>query len=310
MRKVLMTFAVLMTITGCRFSFEIEETGLEKEICIRSMICADSTATILMHKAVPITDVARTDTAMITPVLTLKCNGQEVGTASSGAENGGRRFRADAFKAGDKLELTAGAEGMETVMASTVVPGYFTGYEIGEFEITSGLVDKYRIVISYEDDPETDDFYGVSVEQTALIQHPDWEEPIEESFHLYPGEGYSEMTLDPGAYSPTVGEIEGQTVFIWKDEDEDEEGSYEVRFQGSYAHTYCVEIRTRFCFYKLSEELYKTLKADFEAGYNPLFYIGLATPSFTYSNIRGGIGYFGAYSKTWSDWIIQKTSNE
>jgi len=308
MRKVLMTFAVLMTITGCRFSFEIEETGLEKEICIRSMICADSTATILMHKAVPITDVARTDTAMITPVLTLKCNGQEVGTASSGAENGGRRFRADAFKAGDKLELTAGAEGMETIMASTVVPGYFTGYEIGEFEITSGLVDKYRIVISYEDDPETDDFYGVSVEQTALIQHPDREEPIEDSFHLYPGEGYSEMTLDPGAYSPTVGEIEGQTVFIWKDEDED--GSYEVRFQGSYAHPYCVEIRTRFCFYKLSEELYKTLKADFEAGYNPLFYIGLATPSFTYSNIRGGIGYFGAYSKTWSDWIIQKTSNE
>ena len=308
MRKVLMIFAVLMTITGCRFSFEIEETGLEKEICIRSMICADSTATILMHKAVPITDVARVDTAMVTPVLTLKCNGQEVGTASSGAENGGRRFKADAFKEGDKLELTAGAEGMETVMASTVVPGFFTGYEIGEFEITSGLVDKYRIVISYEDDPETDDFYGVSVEQTALIQDPDWEEPIEDSFHLYPGEGYDELTLDPGAYSPTVSEIEGQTVFIWKDEDED--GSYEVRFQGSYAHPYCVEIRTRFCFYKLSEELYKTLKADFEAGYNPLFYIGLATPSFTYSNIRGGIGYFGAYSKTWSDWIIQKTSNE
>lgn len=306
MRKVLMIFAVFMTITGCRFSFEIEETGLEKEICIRSMICADSTATILMHKAVPITDVARVDTTMVTPVLTLKCNGQEVGTASSGAENGGRRFKADAFKAGDKLELTAGAEGMETVMASTVVPGFFTGYEIGEFEIISRDVDEYRVVISYEDDPETDDFYGVSVEQTALIQHPDREEPIEESFHLYPGEGYSDMTLDPGAYSPTVGEIEGQTVFIWKDEDED--GSYEVRFQGSYAHPYFVEIRTRFCFYKLSEELYKTLKADFEAGYNPLFYIGLATPSFTYSNIRGGIGYFGAYSKTWSEWIIQKTS--
>ena len=301
-----MTFAVLMTITGCRFSFEIEETGLEKEICIRSMICADSTATILMHKAVPITDVARTDTAMITPVLTLKCNGQEVGTASSGAENGGRRFRTDAFKAGDKLELTAGAEGMETVMASTVVPGFFTGYEIGEFEIISRHVDEYRVVISYEDDPETDDFYGVSVEQTALIQYPDEEETEEVSYHIYPGEGYGELTLDPGAYSPTVGEIEGQTVFIWKDEDE--EGSYEVRFQGSYTHPYSVEIRTRFCFYKLSEELYKTLKADFEADYNPLFYIGLATPSFTYSNIRGGIGYFGAYSKTWSDWIIQKTS--
>lgn len=310
MKKILIIFGVILTITSCRYSFEIEKIGLETELCVRSMVCADSTVNILLHKAVPITDIEKMDTSIISPILTLKCNGDEIETTVSCAENGGRRFTTDAFKAGDRLEIIAGAEGVETVMASTVIPEEFPPYEIHDFGIlpSNNSTDEQRAILSYNDNPETDDFYGVSVEILLGYHYSNSTEIFWSSSTVYPGEGYDNLELDPNAYSPTIGEIEGKKVYIWKDIEAD--GGYEIRFKSSHGNVRIVEKRTRFCLYKFSEELYKTLKADFEAGYNPMFYIGFATPSFTYTNIDGGLGYFGAYSKTYSDWIIEKNSNE
>jgi len=309
MKKILIIFGVILTITSCRYSFEIEKIGLETELCVRSMVCADSTVNILLHKAVPITDIEKMDTSIISPILTLKCNGEEVETVMYIADNGGRKFTADAFTAGDKLEIVASAEGVETIMASTIVPDEFPPYEIDTIEILSyGYENEFNTVIHYQDNPDTQDYYGVCVELLMKFDDPSWPEALWQTVTVNPGSGYDEINIDPNIYSPTIGKIENKNVFIWKDIEAD--GKYEVRFKSSFTSPNIIETRARFYLYKLSEELYKTMKADFEASCNPLFYLGLATPSFTYSNINKGLGYFGAYSKTCYDYIIKTTSNE
>ena len=54
-----------------------------------------------------------------------------------------------------------------------------------------------------------------------------------------------------------------------------------------------------------SEEMYRKLNAEYDADSNPFAGLGLSSPSFTYSNIDNGAGWFCAYSKSISDWMIE-----
>lgn len=284
---LLMTLPLL---SGCRYSFDINDSGLEPRICVMSYICSGEEAGIEVYKTVPVYATGNADMTLVSPSYSLKCNDEEVDIYSAEVPNDGLMLNSPAFKAGDVLELTVGAEGLETVTASTTVPGSFP-----EFTQTYGLDEDGNRSIIIEYMKEAGSYYGANVEYRIEGENGF----VYEGF-AFPIEGYDEISIDNNAYSPVVTYINDKHIFVWDDE---ADGKYEIKFRDN---TISKGVRKyRLHLYKLSEEMYRKLNAEYDADSNPFAGLGLSSPSFTYSNIDNGAGWFCAYSKSISDWMIE-----
>lgn len=280
----------LPLLSGCRYSFDINDSGLEPRICVMSYICSGEEAGIEVYKTVPVYATGNADMTLVSPSYSLKCNDEEVDISSAEVPNDGLMLNSQAFKAGDVLELTVGAEGLETVTASTTVPGSFP-----EFTQTYGLDEDGNRSIIIEYKKEAESYYGANVEYRIEGENGF----VYEGF-AFPIEGYDEISIDNNAYSPVVTYINDKHIFVWDDE---ADGKYEIKFRDN---TISKGVRKyRLHLYKLSEEMYRKLNAEYDADSNPFAGLGLSSPSFTYSNIDNGAGWFCAYSKTISDWMIE-----
>ena len=280
----------LPLLSGCRYSFYINDSGLEPRICVMSYICSGEEAGIEVYKTVPVYATGNADMTLVSPSYSLRCNGEEVDIYSAEVPNDGLMLNSQAFKAGDVLELTVGAEGLETVTARTTVPGSFP-----EFTQTYGLDEDGNRSIIIEHKKEAESYYGANVEYRIEGENGF----VYEGFAL-PIEGYDEISIDNNAYSPVVTYINDKHIFVWDDE---ADGKYEIKFRDN---TISKGVRKyRLHLYKLSEEMYRKLNAEYDADSNPFAGLGLSSPSFTYSNIDNGAGWFCAYSKSISDWMIE-----
>ena len=280
----------LPLLSGCRYSFDINDSGLEPRICVMSYICSGEEAGVEIYKTVPVYATGNADMALVSPSYSLKCNDEEVDISSAEVPNDGLMLNSQAFKAGDVLELTVGAEGLETVTASTTVPGNFP-----EFTQAYGLDEDGNRSIIIEHKKEAESYYGANVEYRIEGENGF----VYEGF-AFPIEGYDEISIDNNAYSPVVTYINDKHIFVWDDE---ADGKYEIKFRDN---TISKGVRKyRLHLYKLSEEMYRKLNAEYDADSNPFAGLGLSSPSFTYSNIDNGAGWFCAYSKSISDWMIE-----
>lgn len=280
----------LPLLSGCRYSFDINDSGLEPRICVMSYICSGEEAEIEIYKTVPVYATGNADMTLVSPSYSLKCNDEEVDIYSAEVPNDGLMLNSPAFKAGDVLELTVGAEGLETVTARTTVPGSFP-----EFTQTYGLDEDGNRSIIIEYMKEAGSYYGANVEYRIEGENGF----VYEGF-AFPIEGYDEISIDNNAYSPVVTYINDKHIFVWDDE---ADGKYEIKFRDN---TISKGVRKyRLHLYKLSEEMYRKLNAEYDADSNPFAGLGLSSPSFTYSNIDNGAGWFCAYSKSISDWMIE-----
>lgn len=280
----------LPLLSGCRYSFDINDSGLEPRICVMSYICSGEEAGIEVYKTVPVYEAGNADMALVSPSYSLKCNGVEVETSSAAVPNDGLMLHSPAFKSGDVLELTVGAEGLKTVTARTTVPEGFP-----EFTQTYGFDENGNrcIVIEYKE--EAEEYYGANVEYRIERENGS----VYEGF-AFPIEGYDEISLDNNAYSPVVTYINGKHIFVWDDE---AEGKYEIKFRDNTISNGVRKYRLHL--YRLSEEMYRKLNAEYDADSNPFAGLGLSAPSFTYSNVDNGTGWFCAYSKAISEWMIE-----
>lgn len=280
----------LPLLSGCRYSFDINDSGLEPRICVMSYICSGEEAGIEIYKTVPVYATGNADMTLVSPSYSLKCNDEEVDISSAEVPNDGLMLNSPAFKAGDVLELTVGAEGLETVTARTTVPGIFP-----EFTQTYGLDEDGNRSITLRYEKESEGYYGANVEYRIEGENGF----VYEGF-AFPIEGYDEISIDNNAYSPVVTYINDKHIFVWDDE---ADGKYEIKFRDN---TISKGVRKyRLHLYKLSEEMYRKLNAEYDADSNPFAGLGLSSPSFTYSNIDNGAGWFCAYSKSISDWMIE-----
>lgn len=275
--KTIILLVGLIILSGCRYSFDINDSGLEPRICVMSYICSGEEAGIEVYKTVPVYEAGNADMALVSPSYSLKCNGVEVETSSAAVPNDGLMLHSPAFKSGDVLELTVGAEGFP------------------EFTQTYGFDENGNrcIVIEYKE--EAEEYYGANVEYRIERENGS----VYEGF-AFPIEGYDEISLDNNAYSPVVTYINGKHIFVWDDE---AEGKYEIKFRDNTISNGVRKYRLHL--YRLSEEMYRKLNAEYDADSNPFAGLGLSAPSFTYSNVDNGTGWFCAYSKAVSEWMIE-----
>lgn len=298
---------LLLALTGCKYPFDLDVKDVEPMVVVTSYLRADSLVTIDIRKTVPLARLATADTTLINPHYSFKCNGLEVDCDESMIGNGKMRLHAGAFKSGDKIELVFESDDTETAMASTVIPGSFPRYEL---ELCKSNTAERDLKIRYEDDPDTDDWYGAVVKwqgiQGLYVGLDELQYVEVKDQDIVPPSGYDDIQLEPEAYSPMVLSFMGDYLYMWKDSDEEDNEydlifNYRAQWDGNVTEIKETEIQCTL--FKLSEEMYRYLFAEFDRMKNPFKDAGLSSPAFTYTNIRNGAGYLCAYSAAHSEWI-------
>lgn len=306
-RRNLLIITVLLSLTGCRYPFDLDNGNVRPMAAIRSYICADSLVTIDIDKLIPLSLLATTDAGLISPHYLLKCNGKEVDCDESMIGEGKMSLHADAFRNGDRIEIVFGSEDTETAVASTVIPGTFPEYEL---ELYKSSIAERNLKIRYKDDPGTDDWYAAVVKWKGLqeryvgLDEPQIVEVTDQK--IYPPEGYNDLQIEPESYSPIIMSFNGDYLYLWKDSDEDDNEydlcfNYRSQWDGYASSVKDAEVQCTL--FKLSEEMYRHLFAEFDSWNNPFTEAGLSSPAFTYSNIRNGAGYLCGYSVVNSEWV-------
>lgn len=311
--RIISYILILACLTGCRYTFELDDKNMRSMPAVQSYICADSLVAINIHKTVPLTQIGKADTTLINPHYSLKCNGVEVEVRDSMIGEGGMAICSKAFKNGDELELTFRTDDMETVVAKTSIPEQFPEYSL---ELTGSHNSETRTLkISYDDNPDTDDWYGAVVRWQGLVYvyftNSDYTTSFRRNQQTYPPSNYDALKLEPEAYSPLVIFWDNGYLYFWKDSDE-EDNEYDLMYSYTHVNDYTSDkvenIKIQCSLYKFSEDMYKRLFAEYDRMSNPLNDIGLASPAFTYSNVSNGLGYFCGYSITESELITDNLS--
>ena len=299
MRNLILIFT-LLALTACNYTFELKEADMKPMIAVQAKICADSSVVINVHKTVPLTQIGKMDTTLLHPHYSLLSNGTEVETTYEMDGEGGMIIKADFFKSGDKLDFTFSADDMETVNAVTVIPAAFP-------KNTVTLVASGNLQIAYEDDPEEDNYYAAIVTWRGQIGNYDTEGNLTPGHEITDGTIYiprdlEAINLDPGAYSPKVSKLNEKYIYFWSDKDE-EDNVYDLMYNYAYQADHILNREVGLSLISLSEDMYRTLFAEYDINSNPFANLGLSSPSFTYSNVRDGLGHFCSYSVTQSKWI-------
>ena len=298
---------LLLALTGCKYPFDLDQNGVQPITSIRSYICADSVATININKTVPLSKLATADSTLVNPQYSLKCNGVEVDVDCAMVGEGGMVLSADAFRSGDKIEIVFESEDTEVAVASTVIPGTFPEYEL---ELCNSSIAQRNLKIRYKDDPDREDWYAAVVKWNGYQERnlgPTKPKVVKVTGQMiYPPSGYNDLQLEPEAYSPIVMSFKGDYLYMWKDSDEDDDEydlcfNYRSQWDGSVSSVISAEVQCTL--FKLSEEMYRYLFAEFDSWNNPFIGAGLSSPAFTYTNVRNGVGYLCGYSVVHSEWI-------
>lgn len=283
----------VLLLSGCRYSFDLQNSGLEPRICIMSYIEEGEEGTIDIYKTVPVYETGKADMSLTAPSFSLKCNGKEVDAEYEMIGDECLRISHPEFRSGDIIELKASADGLETVSASTAIPEAFPNFT-QQFSFDED--NNRSIHISYEEG-QGKNYYGAAVEYRAAFKgHPN---TYTVGF-CSPILGYDDMSLDKNAYSPVVTYIKDKYIFVWNEE---AKGEYDIKFSLNYLTTEQKQFRLHL--YRLSEEMYRKLNAQYDAESNPFAYMGMSSPSFTYTNIKNGVGHFCACSVTVSEWMTE-----
>ena len=298
---------LLLALTGCKYSFQLDYMDVKPMAAIRSYVCADSLVVIDIQKTVPLAQLAKVDTTLVNPHYSIKCNGVEVSADESMIGAGHMVLKPDSFRTGDKIEIVFGSDDTETAVASTIIPGSFPEYEL---ELCNSNNAERNLKIRYKDDPKTTDYYGAVVTWKGLQEvyvGLDEKHVMEVgNQEIIPPSGYNDIQLEPEAYSPLLVYFNGDYLFIWKDSDEEDNEydlcySYRPQYDGSARVV--IEADIQCSLLKLSEEMYRHLFAEFDCMNNPFMEPGLSSPAFTYTNVRNGLGYLCGYSSVKTDWI-------
>ena len=182
---------------------------------------------------------------------------------------------------GEKIEISAWAEGVEKVHAETTVPEEI---RLKSCRMTGRDEDFITFEIVYEEDPEDEGFYGIKFKDIRISEAPG----------IILSESY-DMVIS--------GSLLGD-ILIWDRHRARKEGNT-VTFRTS------VDVRSggkdsyEVTLYRLSPETFHYLRGLYIKTTN-FPSTGMGTPAFTYSNIIGGTGIAGSFWATETTMKLEK----
>lgn len=318
--------------TSCNYSFDLKGLDGKGKIYVTCISRGADTTVFDVRTTVSISDVPDRPLPVTSSRASLTVNGSGAellrsdGSVPGVAE--GSFYTLDRFSSGDVLEFRASVDGLDDVSARTQVPGSFP-----EVSVDAGLEmyepDDYseslRLTVKFMDDPSEEDFYGIIVKSRVTYDAGGSLDPADMPFKDYESYPYvilpddndessskeRVLHVDYDLRNSFEGSVSDVQLILWDDVGFNggtasldlflnHEPDYYFTFQGAR-----VECRTeyRLLLLKLSPEAYYAAKACYICMHNSYGDIGLSSPAFIYSNVIGGIGYFGAMHQSESDWI-------
>lgn len=332
-RKTITSFCLILVAllcVSCKYSFDFKGLDGKGKIYVTCIYRGADTTVFDIRTTVPITEAPARPEPLTGSRAVLTADGAEVelmrsdGTVPGIAE--GSFYTLEKFAPGDVLEFSASVDGLDDVTAVTQVPGRFP-----EVTVRSGLGmydpgdygESLLLTADFKDDPSSEDFYGVIVTSRTVYER-NYDQSVEDdTFEDY--ESYPYVILPPdtednssrdrvlnvtydmrNSFTDSMSDIQ---MMLWDD----------TGFDGGMAHLelflnydpdwYCpmqtgrLECRKKYrlMLFKVSPEIYYAAKADYIYSHNS--FKDFSSPAFMYSNVIGGIGYFGAMNESYSEWV-------
>ena len=242
------------------------------------------------------------------------------------------------FEPGQNLKLIAEAEGLPSVVAHTTIPAKLPVPAI-ECErmsahmkkdpelVTDHLEEIFKFRITLDEPVSENSYFAVQMYVRKFHEYTgNVNERVKKYYDSLSEEGYddifvnSEMMENPALSSQKVdliidyegGEMKVMTAFQVEDKSVLEIpvkatekrlliASYGQNPEDQYEIYECFEYKVKVC--RLSAELYHCFKARYIADNSDApIHLGFSPVTYTYTNVEGGLGIFGAMSVYESDW--------
>ena len=200
---------------------------------------------------------------------------------------------------GDELKITAQADGFPTATSTITVPQATPQIMISHTRINAS---KFRISITFEDNPATEDNYAFIFEKAYWYEdslQPSGLERLEPSF------GSSEDTsfLDLGPFN-AIWEDGNKFYGISDREFNGKKKTIDINVEYPLSSPeYAEYAYYSICIHKVSQERLRYEIACQDKGNNILGFIGLAPTTFSYTNIVGGSGCISCAYAGRTEWI-------
>ena len=247
------------------------------------------------------------------------------------------------FQPGQKLELRAEAEGLPSVKALTSVPARMPDVEVTcrevksyrddeEYSGSSSLRTLWELHLTMDERPDKDSFFGVQVlkevsyDTLGKVPEHHWEDYENagkteyDALHINSksGEGGSISSVEKelmvafagGDMRVLAAEADGDAsvldVYVYPTNSHRRSGSYHYNEAGEEVWEWEVQeiYKYKIIVYRLSPEIYHCFRARYMIDMADVpIHLGFTPATYTYTNIEGGLGMFGAVSTYESDWI-------
>ncbi len=247
------------------------------------------------------------------------------------------------FQPGQKLELRAEAEGLPSVKAQTSVPARMPDVEVTcrevksyrddeEYSGSSSLRTLWELHLTMDERPDKDSFFGVQVlkevsyDTLGKVPEHHWEDYENagkteyDALHINSksGEGGSISSVEKelmvafagGDMRVLAAEADGDAsaldVYVYPTNSHRKSGSYHYNEAGEEVLEWEVQeiYKYKIIVYRLSPEIYHCFRARYMIDMADVpIHLGFTPATYTYTNIEGGLGMFGAVSVYESDWI-------
>ena len=318
MKKAIFAMSILL-FTSCELPFNLKDMGDKDMIKLCCEVVPGDTTVVDVDVLVPVGYHDRTPAKLESVVMT--ADGKEI-VLSTAAEDDpdlepGTLYVVEDFPYGSEICIKASAEGAEPVEARTVVPLSLDGFRL-DMELTDMISSQVygqevkNIVKARLTLPEVAEGTRIGIEYIvrSRVDSCGVAKPEDVFLNaLYDVCNFSsDGTLGTNADFLHLQQM-GSGRYVWEGTDEyefifyypmdsssewpDEQGNI---ITWSYDYDFCFRI------FAFSEEYYRY----YSRATNDFFELGMASPSYTYTNVKGGTGFLGAVNSIDTPWMDEK----
>lgn len=310
--------AACLSLVSCEVKFELDSINSKPKIYLQAFPgnAISDTIVIQIAKTRPVNMPASTE--KFNPEVRLSVNGEQLEIRKyskdildfDNAIPDGCLYAVRKLKPGDKIEISASAEGLPDIKSSSIIPDEFPDAKVTLSETEERGV---KVKATFSDNPDSRDYYAVQLICEQLIYFDDEDgtdsvrfiRPI--SVEAKNNSAISSETALGNTIDVTFnGYVFGSYNYTLRccNDDIFQGGQKTLTLDGRsfYDDTFLPtdkdrEYRTyKLLLYKLSPEFYRFSNMIYKKGQGGLGQIGLAPSGMSYTNIEGGLGGFAGYT--------------
>ena len=328
------TLLAALSLTSCKDDFDINKIQSNPKLILYCMPTVGDTTVIRLTRSLPVNTKG-----IITPVSDAHINYSVNGKTAEVINMGDGSYKAVAHQqVGDRIELTAQADGLSAVSASTTIleaisidnPSVKKVHLYSNYE--EQAEDFYQISATFTDNASTKDYYAVRVVSGTIIPkggiiytHDNWEgdAPSDNIDETDTVESVQQIYLDSEPLLNGIKQIDYdfgydnndyEHFYLFTDDDINgktytlhlnvwyEPGQETVKLPDGSMSSQLVSPYYRVILYHITPELYHFIHSIGSLDNNDLAKAGLSNIAPSYGNVKGGIGMTAGYHKTKTKW--------